>query len=240
MLLAAAKQPEGWEFVKHFFEKGGLMMWVILGVSILGTIIFIERVIDLFVLRRLASKAFARTVMGHVEARQYRQALDVCQVKSRHPLVKVMRSGLLRANRREKEIERAMEKDMLEELPDLQKRTQFLALLANAATLLGLLGTIVGLIDAFNAVQGADAASKQAELSGGISVAMYTTMFGIGVAVPLLFFHHFAARRSERILMEVESGATALLVALTGRVDDPAVQKAPSGPPPVPTPAGAE
>ncbi len=211
---------QGWELIKHFFDQGGLMMWIILGVSILGTIIFIERVIDLYIMRRLSSRAFTQTVMEHVEGRRYRQALDACQVRTRHPLVQVVRSGLLRANRREKEIERAMEKDMLTALPDLQKRTQMLALLANAATLLGLLGTIIGLIDAFNAVQGADAASKQEELSGGISVAMYTTMFGIGVAVPMLFFHHFTARRSEQILMEVESGATSLMVALTGRVDE--------------------
>jgi len=215
-----------WELIKQFFEQGGLMMWIILGVSILGTIIFIERVIDLYLMRRLASRAFIRTVMEHVENRRYRQALDACQVKTRHPLVKVVRSGLLRANRREKEIERAMEKEMLDELPELQKRTHILALLANSATLLGLLGTIIGLIDAFNAVQGADAASKQEELSGGISVAMYTTMFGIGVAVPILFFHHFTARRSERILMEVESGATALLVSLTGRTDEAAAANA--------------
>ncbi|MFT7621868.1 MAG: biopolymer transport protein ExbB [Myxococcota bacterium] len=229
-------QYEGWELIQHFFEKGGVMMYVILGVSIVGTVIFVERVIDLYVMRRLASKAFIKTVMGHVEARRYRQALDVCQIKSRHPLVKVMRSGLLRANRREKEIERAMEKDMLEELPDLQKRAAFLALLANSATLLGLLGTIVGLIAAFNAVHGADAANKQAALSGGISVAMYTTMFGIGVAVPLLFFHHFTAKRSEKILMEVESGATSLLVALTGRVDSPMA----ATPPPTPHQVAAE
>ena len=92
-------------------------------------------------------------------------------------------------------------------------------MLANVATLLGLLGTIVGLISAFNSLVNASAAEKQQKLAEGIGQAMYTTAFGVSVAIPLLFFHHVLARRSETILVEIESGATSLLVALAGQAD---------------------
>jgi biopolymer transport protein ExbB len=83
-----------------------------------------------------------------------------------------------------------------------------------------LLGTIFGLITAFNSVAAATAAERQAALAAGISQAMYTTAFGISVAVPLLFFHHFLSKRTEAIIHQVEQGASALLVALAGRSED--------------------
>ncbi len=210
----------------EYMTRGGPMMWVILIVSIAGTVIFFERAFNLWILRRLDVKGFMDTVLGHVEARRFRQALSACEIASRHPLVAVVRAGVLRANRREKEIERAMEKEMLEALPHVQKRIDILGLLGNTATLLGLLGTIFGLIAAFASVAAASAAERQAALADGISQAMYTTAFGIAAAVPLLFFHHFLTRRMEQIVMEIEGGATALLVSLTGVVRE---LKAPTG-----------
>ncbi|PKN56737.1 MAG: flagellar motor protein MotA [Deltaproteobacteria bacterium HGW-Deltaproteobacteria-14] len=221
------------EDLKAWFDKGGPMMWVILGLSIIGWIIFVERAFVLYWMHRLASGAFISRVIALVKKRRFREALDGCNLKTRHPVVKTMRAGLLRADRRVSEIERGMEKEMLDALPEMQKRIGFLAVLANSATLLGLLGTIFGLIKAFNSVANADATARQMELTSGISEAMYTTALGITVAVPLLFFHHFLTRRSEEILEEVERGATSLVVALGG---DP---EASSPPPPEVAPVGA-
>lgn len=206
------------EVIGEYLDKGGWMMYVILSVSIIGVMIFLERVFALYLSRRLHAKAFIQKIIDHVEHRRFREALDMCEISSKHPLAKVMKAGLLRANRRDKDIERAMENEMLATLPDLQKRVAFLALLANIATLLGLLGTIFGLIAAFTSVAAASAAARQEALASGISQAMYTTAFGISVAVPLLFFHHIVSKRMERIMVEVEGGASALLVALTGVV----------------------
>jgi biopolymer transport protein ExbB/TolQ len=224
---AAEAAPEGAGVITQYLNDGGFMMWVILGVSIVGTMIFLERVYNLFLLRSLRSHSFMATVLGHIEGRRFRQALDTCEISSKHPLVTVVRSGLMRANRREKDIERAMEKEMLAAMPHLQVRIGFLALLANTATLLGLLGTIFGLIQAFTSVAAASAAERQDALASGISQAMYTTAFGVAVAVPLLFFHHVLSTRAEKIVMEIEGGASALLVALTGVVRE--IQK-PGGP----------
>ncbi len=212
----AQEKASGGGVVLDYLNDGGFAMYVILGISVLGTILFLERAYDLYLRRRLPTQVFLGEVLACVERRRFGEALSACDAKSSHPLVTVLKAGLLRANRRSKEIERAMEKEMLAALPGLSKRISILSLLANAATLTGLLGTIYGLITAFNAVSIASAAEKQTALAGGISQAMYTTAFGITVALPLLFFHHFLAKRNERITLEVEGGATALLVALSG------------------------
>lgn len=212
------------ETVLELLKEGGWMMYVILGVSIIGVALFFERSLHLYIKLRLNADGFMQTVLGHVEGRRFRQAIDACKVGSGHPLVPVVRAGIMRADRREKEIERAMEKEMLRAMPALNKRVGLLGFLANACTLLGLLGTIFGLMEAFNAVATATAAEKQDALAGGISTAMYTTAFGIIAAVPLLFFHHLLSERQEVVLNEVEGGATALMVSMTGPVSAPSDQ----------------
>ena len=99
-----------------------------------------------------------------------------------------------------------------------QRFLAFLGLLGNVATLRGLLGTIFGLILAFSGVSAASAADRQAVLAEGISVAMYTTAFGIVAAVPVLFLHNILVSRSEKILVETEEGATRLMAALGRRL----------------------
>ncbi|MCA9526432.1 MAG: MotA/TolQ/ExbB proton channel family protein [Myxococcales bacterium] len=210
------------ETILEYLDKGGWMMYVILAVSILGVTVFLERAFDLFIRRRLDARGLLSTVLGQVEGRQFRRAIDACKVASRHPLVGVLRAGIMRANRREKEIERAMEREMVQALPGLQKRVGLLGFLANSCTLLGLLGTIFGLITAFASVSEASAAARQQALADGIAQAMYTTAFGIVVAVPLLYFHHLLSERVDGVLNEMEGGATALLVAMTGAVEAPA------------------
>jgi biopolymer transport protein ExbB len=202
--------------IGDYFSKGGPMMIVIFLVSLFGTGMFFERGYALYLQAKLDAGPFLDKVLRHVERREFRRALDACNAPTKHPLTAVVRAGVLRANRREKEIERALEKEMLAALPNLQKRVALMSLLANSATLLGLLGTIFGLIGAFNSVAMASAAERQEALAGGISTAMYTTAFGITVAVPLLFFHHFLSKRAENITMEIEEGASAVLVALAG------------------------
>lgn len=219
-IISQADDGAGGSVLLEYLDAGGWMMYVILAMSFLGVVFFVERGFSLYVMRRLNARKFIATLVGHIEQKRFRQALDSCQVSSKHPLVAVTKAGVLRANRREKEIERAMENEMLAAIPQVQKRVALMALLANVATLLGLLGTIFGLIAAFASVASASAAERQEALAAGISQAMYTTAFGISVAVPLLFFHHMLSKRMEQILLEVEGGATALLVALTGARSD--------------------
>lgn len=214
--VLATAESSGLGVIAEYFSAGGWMMWVIFALSMAGVAIFLERGLDLYLNRGLRARAFVSRIVALLEKRRFREALDACEARSNHPLVTVLRAGLIRANRREKDIERAMEDKMLEALPDMRKRVAVMAVLANTATLLGLLGTIFGLIAAFSGVAAASAAERQEALAAGISQAMYTTAFGITVAVPLLFFHHLLSKRLETILLETEGGATSVLVALTG------------------------
>ncbi len=216
MPVLAAAGTEGGNVLLQYLEDGGWMMYVILTVSLFGTAMFLERVFNLYLLRRLNSRAFIARIVSNIENRRFREAIDATEASSKHPLVAVAKAGLIRSNRREKEIERAMENEMLAAISGLQARVTIMAVLANIATLLGLLGTIFGLIAAFSSVAAASAAERQEALAAGISQAMYTTAFGISVAVPLLLFHHFLSKRVETILMEMESGASSILVALAG------------------------
>lgn len=213
-----AASGESGNILTEYLNAGGWMMYVILTVSLIGLVIFLERAVALYLMRRLDAKSFIDRLVTLVSHRKLREALDVCEISSNHPLVSVAKEGLVRANRTEKEIERAMEKEMLAQLPDLRKRVKFLSVLANVATLLGLLGTIFGLIMAFTSVSAASAAERQTALAAGISQAMYTTAFGISVAVPMLLFHHFLSKRVDNILMQVESGASSLMVAIAGAI----------------------
>lgn len=216
--LIAQTGGENTSIFMEWYNAGGNMMLVLLAASILGVVIFLERAFNLFILMRLDAKSFVDRIVTLVSHRKLREALDVCEISSKHPLVSVAKEGLVRANRREKEIERAMEKEMLSHLPDLRKRVKFLSVLANIATLLGLLGTIFGLILAFQGVSAASAAERQEVLSAGISQAMYTTAAGIGIAAPMLLLHHLVSKRVDNIIMEVEAGASSLLVAIAGAV----------------------
>jgi len=204
--------------VLELMGKGGWMMWVILGVSVVAMAISLDRIIMLFGRARLNVGRFVSRVVGLVEERDYAGAVEACNIKTQHPLPRVLKAGVSKANRREKEIERVMEEEMLRSIPRMQRGIGFLGLLGNSATLLGLLGTIFGLIRAFSGVSAASASARQQVLAEGISIAMYTTAFGLIVAVPILFLHQLITGRLDKMLIQIEEGATALLGALSGRL----------------------
>lgn len=204
--------------VTELLNTGGWMMYVILGVSVIGLAITIDRVIMLYIRARLNVPQLLGKIIRAIESNDYVKAIEICNIKTKHPLPKILKAGLSKANRREKEIERAMEEEMLHALPGVQRGVGFLGLLGNVATLLGLLGTIFGLIAAFESVSAASATERQKALAEGISVAMYTTAFGLIVAVPILFVHQMVSGRIEKLLIQQEEGATSLLVALASKL----------------------
>jgi biopolymer transport protein ExbB/TolQ len=205
----------------ELLSRGGWMMWVILGISVIALAITLDRVFMLYLRARLNVDSFLGRIMSLVETRDYSKALETCNIATQHPLPKVLKAGIAKSNRREKEIERAMEVEMLRAIPRIQKGVGFLGLLGNSSTLLGLLGTIFGLIRAFSGVSAASAAARQQVLAEGISMAMYTTAFGLIVAVPILFAHQLISGRMEKILIQIEEGASDLLGSLASRMKDP-------------------
>jgi biopolymer transport protein ExbB len=197
------------------FQSGGFFMYVILTVSIVALALFLERASYLYFRLNLNTEKSFKKVLLHIEKSNYRGALDECARIEKHPLGRILKAGLLKSDKRDKEIELAMEEKILREIPQVKTRINYLTMFANISTLLGLLGTIVGLITAFQGVSSADAAMKQEILARGISVAMFTTAFGLIVAIPCLVGFYILNNRGDYIIDQLEEKALGLFNALS-------------------------
>ena len=190
--------------------KGGVFTLPILMVSIAALALILERVYTLWLRYRLDEEGFVKGLMHALDEQDFAGAIEECARAENNPLSRVLRAGLLKVHRSDKEIERAMEEEMLRTAPTIRKRIGYLATLGNVATLLGLLGTIFGLIQAFEGVSMADPATKQEILARGISVAMLTTAFGLIVAIPCLLSHAFLQSKAIQMIEGLEEKAFTL------------------------------
>jgi len=198
-------------------NTGGIWMYPILMISITSWGLIFERGYVLAFRYRLNADQFVNQIVGYLESKNFSRAIELCNVEAVHPLAAVLKAGLMKANESDKDIQRSMEAATLNVVPRVTKRVNYLAMLANVSTLLGLLGTIMGLIDCFEAVGNADAAAKQDALSGGISVAMLTTAFGLVGAIPSIIAHSILSNRQNTLLTLIESKATDLFNYLSAR-----------------------
>lgn len=199
------------------FQEGGEFMYFILAAGVFAMAIAFERLFYIVFRANINSPAFMAQIQKLIMANNIDRAIKLCNADPHAALPKVVKAGLTRANRTEKEIENAIDEATLEVGPLVGKRTAYLAMLANIATLLGLLGTIMGLVIAFQAVAKASAETKQAMLANGISVAMYTTAGGLMVAIPTLLLHSIIVNRSNKILDDVDQYGLKTLNLLTAR-----------------------
>lgn len=193
--------------IVQLFQAGGTFMYPILLVLAIGLAISIERFIYL-------SKVQSKTNAVWTELTPMLQALDfqravrfTSEIKT--PIANVLNYGFTRQqdNKSREIIEAAMEEGIMDEMPKLTQRTHYLATFANIATLLGLLGTIIGLIQAFTAVAQADPAEKADLLSASISVAMNTTAFGLIAAIPLLLTHSYLVTKTAHLVDSIEKSS---------------------------------
>ncbi len=198
--------------IARFFEEGGVFMYFILLLLAVGIAIAIERFIYLSAAKSNSNKVW-NTLVPILQKGDFDQALKVTS-ESKAAMAHIFSYGLAhikeRSSHRE-EIETAMEEGLMEVTPRLERRTHYLATLANIATLMGLLGTIIGLIQAFTAVASADPAQKADLLSASISVAMNTTAFGLMAAIPLLLLHAVLSTKTTEIVDSFEMAAVKFL-----------------------------
>lgn len=194
------------EIVK-LFQAGGPFMYPILVVFALGVAIALERFFYLSKTKRMTNKLWSQLI-PMLKAYDFQRAIKLIE-SLKTPLALVLSYGFSRhsENKRREIVEAAMEEGMMDAMPDLVQRTHYLATFANVATLLGLLGTIVGLIQAFTAVAKADPAEKADLLSASISVAMNTTAFGLMAAIPLLMVHAYLVTKTARLVDDLEKAA---------------------------------
>ncbi len=200
-----------------FYTDGGIFMHPIAFVSIFGLAIVIERFIFLFFKYNINANQFTAQIHKLVMANNIDRAIKLCNAAAPAVLAKVLKAGLTRANKGEIEIANAIEEATLEIVPQVQKRTGTLQSLANIATLLGLLGTIMGLIEAFAAVANAPAEQKTQMLTAAIAIAMNTTAFGLIVAIPFLLAYVFLNNVTKKIIDEVDQHSVKLQNLLASR-----------------------
>ena len=212
--------------VVSFFQQGGPFMYPIAIVLGIGLAIALERFAYLMNQMRVNRRDY-EAILPLLKQRRTRELAEVTR-KSKSAMARIVADGMNRrsSSRRRSDIEYAMEEGLLEILPNIERRTPYLATFANIATLLGLLGTIIGLIAAFTAVANADPAEKATLLSQSISIAMNTTAFGLMVAIPLLLVHSMLQSKTAAIVESLEIAVVKFLNLMDG---DGAAQAASAG-----------
>lgn len=201
--MAATEQDVMISMVK-FIQDGGMWMYPILFFFCIGLAIVLER---FFYLHSVTSKnqKVWQQLFPLLSKGQLKQALATAETSNTY-IGTIMSYGLARAavTSNHEDIELAMEEGLMECMPRLEQRTNYVATIANISTLLGLLGTIIGLIDAFGAISSADPAQKSELLSSSISVAMNTTALGLMAAIPLLLAFTYLQSKTARVVDSME------------------------------------
>jgi biopolymer transport protein ExbB len=203
--------------VVKFFADGGFFMYPILLILALGAAISVERYVTLTLMINKNRDGW-RKLEPLISRGEFAAAREVAS-KDTSTIAQILSMGLARqgAVRRRDDIELAMEQALIEIMPELDKRTAYLATFSNMATLAGLLGTIIGLIEAFTAVSNADLADKAELLSASISIGMNCTAFGLMVAIPLVLVHSVLQSKTATIVTGIEMASVKFLNALTDR-----------------------
>ncbi|MEZ0392823.1 MAG: MotA/TolQ/ExbB proton channel family protein [Pseudobdellovibrionaceae bacterium] len=205
-----------------FVSADAFWMFAILAAQIVSVAIIIERAIALFMKRQLNQKDFSKSLAEDIRSGQMEKALKKAESFGRtQPIGVVAAAGIQAALDMggKEEIQIKMDEVLLEENSRLEKRIGFLAMFANVATLVGLLGTITGLIHSFAGIANTNAAEKAMILSKGISLAMNTTAYGLIVAVPALIMYSVLQNRASRLTEDLNKAALNLFIQLSFNYD---------------------
>lgn len=197
----------------EFIAEGGILMWPILFCSIVGVAISIERFISL---RRASidTREFMDTMRQVLRQNRMQEAIEICE-HTNAPVSRILRAGILKHDRPKEDIREAIEDAGNLEIPRLERYLSALATCANIAPLLGLLGTVQGMIAAFAQIQNKRGQVNPSDLAEGIGTALYTTAFGLAVAIPMLVLYNYFVTRVENMVVEMEISSSELVELLT-------------------------
>jgi biopolymer transport protein ExbB/TolQ len=187
-----------------FFVEGGIWMIPIALVSVVALAVCIERIYALMVVYNTNAASLWAKVSASLRNHQDAEAIRACDQVGRSAVARVLKNGIEHAPGGEEAVATAVEEAVLEVTPGVQKRTSSLGGLASLATLLGLLGTVMGLIEAFKVVAEAPADQKAVLLTKSIAVAMNTTAFGLLVAIPATMVYLLLMGTSKKIMDEMD------------------------------------
>ncbi len=207
--------PESSAFMRsglvEFFLKGGRFMWGLLFLSMVGVAVIIERAITLHKARADVRKLMER-VVGALKKGSLEEAIDIC-AGTRGPIPQILHAGLRQAKKGTVAVEKAIETAGIVEMSFLERGLIILATVANVAPLLGFLGTVSGMIAAFEAIAQAEQVSAKL-VASGISEALITTMSGLTVAIPVQIAHNLFVQRIDNFVVEMEDSAAELVDTL--------------------------
>jgi biopolymer transport protein ExbB/TolQ len=195
--------------IAHHFEDGGYMMYGILFWLIIAVGLIVERAVYLYK-SSINKEVFLATMQKCILAGDIGRAIKLCSAANA-PLARIVKAGLMKVNRPDAEVQAAMDEAALRELPKVEARTPYLALLANLAMLSGLLGTVIGLIIAFGAVANADASTRAAALAAGISEAMNCTAFGLMAALIALMGFAALNGKTQGLIDDINSATVQVM-----------------------------
>ena len=199
----------------NFMNHSGVVGWTILFTGIAALALVVERARTLYFDYALNVDEFTNKIQTLVLGKKNEEAIIACAQLEKKPLARAFKLILEKSDRDDETIFQAQDIAMAETVPLYTKRLHYLSMLANVSTLLGLLGTIHGLILSFQAVAQADPAEKQAMLASGIAVSMYTTALGLAVAIPAMVAFSFLTSRQNQLLEQLTEKCSKLAEILT-------------------------
>ena len=201
------------------YHDGGIGMHPILVSLIFVVGLLIDRIRVLYFSANIDKDAFLRGLKKHIYAGDLDKAISFTASQKKTPLTSVVKAGLINVPKGEADVQAAMDEATLRESPKIERRTGYLAMLGNVATLLGLLGTIIGLIHAFGAVANANPADKATILASSISEAMNCTGFGLAVAIPALVAFSLLQGRTQHMMDEINETSVSVLNLIVANKD---------------------
>lgn len=223
------------EEIGAFFREAGTGIFVNVVVSVVAVAVIIERFYRVYFVYSIAAEPFLDQIEKLIRTNNIERAIRACNAAPAAAVPRVVRAALMRAHNGRQAIAAAIEEATLEVTPKIMKRIQVLWSLANIATLVGLIGTIFGLITAFKAVGMAAPEQRSILLTKGIAEAMHHTAFGLAIAVMCITAHVFVNTSARTIIENMELGAVRvenlLLQRAAGTLDTTTDDKAPAGAP---------
>jgi biopolymer transport protein ExbB len=206
-----------YDLIVNFFKQGGAFLYPIAAVFAVGIVVAIERFIYLTRVTRGTRRLWSQ-LAPQIQSGNFRKAMEIAD-RNDSALATIMKYGISRmaTAQRHEDIERAMGESLIEVVQRVEKRTNHLASLANIGMLMGLFGTVVGLISAFAAVANVNPAEKTSLLSASISVAMNNTALGLGLAITLLLAHMYLETKTTELVGSLEVASLKFLNSVAER-----------------------